>query len=125
MSLTTSKISLSNPRQQAIEPLVVEVLADTGALHLCITERICHQLDLETLEYREVVLADGTKKRVPYVGPVQIKFANRTGFTGALVLGDEALMGVIPMEDMDLVVIPRSRQLAVNPANPSIAASSA
>ena len=41
----------------------------------------------------------------------------------ALVLGDEVLLGAIPMEDMDLVVLPGSRQVAVNPANPNIAVS--
>jgi hypothetical protein len=40
-----------------------------------------------------------------------------------MVLGDEALLGAIPMEDMDLVVLPGARQVAVNPANPNIAVS--
>lgn len=40
---------------------------------------------------------------------------------GALVLGDEVLLGAIPMEDMDLVVNPRDRTVDVNPASPNIA----
>jgi len=39
------------------------------------------------------------------------------------VLGDETLLGAIPMEDMDLVVLPGTQQVAVNPANPNIAVS--
>jgi hypothetical protein len=35
------------------------------------------------------------------------------------------LLGVIPMEDMDLVVNPRTRTLEVNPASPNIATSMA
>jgi hypothetical protein len=46
---------------------------------------------------------------------------DRVGFVGALVLGDEALLGSIPMEDMDLVIIPRTRTLDVNPASPNVA----
>ena len=46
---------------------------------------------------------------VPYVGPVEIRFKNRVGLTGALVLGDQVLIGAIPMEDMDLIVIPSTR----------------
>jgi hypothetical protein len=42
------------------------------------------------------------------------------GFAGALVMGDQVLLGAIPMEDMDLVVIPAERKLAVNPRNPNI-----
>ena len=38
-----------------------------------------------------------------------------------LVLGDEVLLGAIPMEEMDLVVDPRDRTVDVNPASPNIA----
>jgi hypothetical protein len=80
-------------------------------------------LKLEPLELREIILADGSSKSVPYVGPVQIRFKNRGGFIGALVMGDQVLFGAIPMEDMDLVVIPRSRAIDVNPASPNVATS--
>ena len=36
-------------------------------------------------------------------------------------MGDQVLVGAIPMEDMDLVVIPRTRTLDVNPNSPNIA----
>ena len=68
-----------------------------------------------------MALADGSKRFLPYVGPVEIKFKNRTGFTGALVVGDQVLFGAIPMEDMDLVT--RKRILDVNPENPNFAGS--
>ena len=48
---------------------------------------------------------DGSRATYPYVGPIVLKFKNRTGFVGALVLGDEVLLGAIPMEEMDLVVV--------------------
>jgi clan AA aspartic protease len=125
MGLTTSKIILSNPRRSDLSPVEIEALADTGALHLCIPDHIRIQLDLDKVEDREVTLADGSKRLVPYVGPIMISFMNRSGFTGALVLGDEALIGAIPMEDMDLVVIPSTRTLTVNPISPNIPASMA
>lgn len=53
----------------------------------------------------------------------QIRFKNRMGFTGALVMGDQVLLGAIPMEDMDLVVIPCSRTIDINPDSPNIATS--
>ena len=123
MGLVNAHVQLSNPRAPQLEPLDVEALADTGAVHLCIPEHVQHQLRLEELEPREVTLADGSLKIVPYVGPVQILFKNRTGFTGALVMGNQVLFGVIPMEDMDLVVVPGSRSLDVNPHSPNIATS--
>lgn len=65
-------------------------------------------------------MAEGKKLLVPYVGPIQIKFENRNCFTGALVLGDTALLGAVPLEDMDLVVNPRKLEVTVNPDSPNI-----
>jgi clan AA aspartic protease len=123
MGLVNAKVSLSNPRRPDLVPIDIEVLADTGATHLCIPEHVRLQLQLELLEYREITLADGSNHSVPYVGPVQIRFKNRNGFTGALVMGDQVLFGAIPMEDMDLVVTPRTRSIDVNPASPNMARS--
>jgi hypothetical protein len=68
-------------------------------------------------------LADGSQTLVPYVGPIEIRFKNRIGFGGALVMGDQALLGAIPMEDMDLVIIPKTRTVDVNPNSPNIGTS--
>jgi hypothetical protein len=70
---------------------------------------------------REVTVADGRTQKVPYVGPLEVLFENRSCFVGALVLGDEVLHGSVPMEDMDLVVLPAERKLAVNPNSPNLA----
>ena len=124
-SLVTATVKLTNPRKPALSSIEVEVLADTGAVHLCIPKHIQLQLSLEEIDKKEVTLADGTRVLVPYVGPLEIRFKNRTGFAGALVMGDQPLLGVIPMEDMDLVVMPGSRQLDVNPNSPNVATSMA
>ena len=44
-------------------------------------------------------------------------------FAGALVMGDQTLLGAIPMEDMDLVVVPNTREVIVNPNSPNIGSS--
>lgn len=125
MGLVSADVLLMNPRLPTLEPLKVEVLADTGTMHLCIPEHVCLQLQLETLEEREITLADGSRRSVPYAGPVRVQFKNRSGFTGALVMGDQVLFGAIPMEDLDLVVVPGTRTLDVNPDSPNLATSSA
>jgi clan AA aspartic protease len=121
MGLIRTEITLRNPRDRSLAPLTVNALVDTGALHLCIPEHLAIQLKLDRLEEREVTTADGVKRLCAYVGPIEVHFGNRGCFTGALVLGDEILLGAIPMEDMDLVVVPRSRTLDVNPSSPNIA----
>jgi len=123
MGLTSAKITLSNPRDPDIEPLEVETLADSGAVHLCIPEHVRIQLKLHQIGKKEVTLADGQRKVVPYVGPVEIRFKNRIGFAGALVMGDQPLLGVIPLEDMDLIIVPKTRRVDVNPNSPNIATS--
>ncbi|MHC4178246.1 MAG: clan AA aspartic protease [Planctomycetota bacterium] len=123
MGLVNAKIVLKNPAKPAVSPIEIDALADSGAVHLCIPQHVQIQLKLDEIDRKEVILADGSRKLVPYVGPIEIRFKNRIGFAGALVMGDQPLLGVIAMEDMDLVIDPRSRALDVNPNSPNIATS--
>lgn len=120
MGLVRATISLKNPRLPELKPLEADALADTGAPHLCIPEHVAVQLKLETLEQREVTFADGRRRSCDYVGPVEVRFDGRGCFVGALVFGDDILLGSVPMEDMDLVVHPATRTVGPNPANPNI-----
>ena len=115
-----AEIELSNPRRQDPTPLSAKALVDTGALMLCIPEHVAVQLDLEAEATREVSVADGRSTTVPYVGPVRVAFEKRFCYVGALVLGDEVLLGAVPMEDMDLVVDPGRKRLTVDPASPNL-----
>src|SRR5882724_1851019 len=115
MGLVNAKVLLKNPRRPDLQPVEVDALADSGAVHLCIPPHVQLQLELEEFTRKEATLADGSRKLVPYVGPVELHFKNRVGLTGALVMGDEVLLGDIPMQDLDLVIIPKSRTLDVNP----------
>ncbi len=123
MGLVIAKIELNNPRIPELKDIEVNALVDSGAVHLCIPEHVCLQLKLNKEQTKEVVLADGSVREVPYVGPLAIKFEGRIGYAGALVMGDQVLLGAIPMEDMDLVIIPKTKQLQVNPASPNVATS--
>ena len=115
-----AQIELSNPRRQDETPVAVTAMADTEALMLCIPERVARRLDLETESVRDVSVADGRSLRVPYVGPIRVAYGDRFCFVGALVFGDQVLLGAVPMEDMDLVVDPSRRKLTVDPASPDI-----
>ena len=115
-----AEVELSNPRRAELAPVRLRALADTGALMLCIPEHVAVQLDLEAESMREVSLADGRSASVPYVGPLKVAFEKRFCYVGALVLGDEVLLGAVPMEDMDLVVNPGRRMVTVDPASPNL-----
>jgi clan AA aspartic protease len=123
MGLVNAEITLRNPRKPDLAPVTVAALADSGSLHLCIPEHVRIQLELDEIDKKEATLADDSRKLVGYVGPIEIRFRNRVGFAGALVMGNQVLLGAIPMEDMDLVVMPSTRTLDVNPSSPNIATS--
>ena len=119
MGLTYSNIQLRNPRNEQLAPLEVKALVDIGALMLCIPQSVAYQLELEELDKRPVTVADGTSHLAPYVGPIRVDFENRFCFVGAIVIGNEILLGAVPMEDMDLVVHPATQKLMPNPLHPN------
>ncbi len=121
MGLVYSSITLSNPVKPELSPITIKCLADTGSTYLVLPQHIATQLQLSALETREATTADGSSHTVPYAGPVRITFENRNCFVGALIMGDEVLLGAVPMEDMDLVVLPKMLKLSVNPDSPNIA----
>ncbi len=115
-----AEVTLSNPRRQELTPITVRALADTGALTLCIPEHIAVQLQLEAETMREVSVSDGRSVSVPHAGPVQVSFGDRLCYVGALVPGDEVLLGSVPMADMDLIVNPGRKEVTVDPVSPNL-----
>jgi len=121
MGLPHADITIENPKRPDLKPMGVKALADTGSLYLCITESVQVQLQLEATSQKTVTTADGKKSNCPYVGPIRVKFENRECYVGGVVLGDEVLLGAVPMEDMDLVVSPPLCRVIINPVHPNFA----
>ncbi len=109
-----------------VKRMNVNALVDSGASTLTINERIKIQLDLIELDEREVVLADGSRQKLKVVGPIEIRFENRKTTTNAVVLpgADKILLGVIPIEDMDILIDAKQEKLIVNPGTPYLASMS-
>lgn len=120
MGVVYADLRLSNPYFPDQEAINAQALVDTGATHLCLPQHIAIQLGLMTLKEREVTTADGARQCVPYMGPVRVSMLGRDCFVGALVMGDQVLLGAIPLEDMDLVISPRKQCITVNPEAPNI-----
>ena len=120
MELVYAAVTLSNPRYPELKPMQVNALVDSGAVTMCVPEHIAMQLKLEAIEQREVTLADEGRRRIDYAGSLFVAFETRKSFCGAMVMGDEVLLGAIAMEDMDVVIHPRSQSLMVNPDSPNI-----
>ena len=108
--------------EEGVKRMRVAALVDTGAFMLVINEQVKRQLDLPLLEEQTVRLADESEVRVEIVGPVEIRFENRATTVRAVMLPGsvEPLLGVIAMEDMDVVIDPKQQRLIVNPESPNI-----
>jgi hypothetical protein len=104
VGLTYSDLRLTNIFNG--KSVQIRALVDTGALHLCIPASV------------RVTVADSRRIEAPRVRPLQIDFSNRSIVMEAWVMGDEPLLGVIPIEAMDCIVDPSTQTLQVNPAHP-------
>ena len=98
MGLTYADLKLTNLFTN--QSVTMHTLDDSGATFMCVTEEIAHQLGFDPSEVSTqfVHTADGRQLKVPKIAPIEIAYENRTYVTEALVMGDEALMGVLPLD---------------------------
>lgn len=106
--------------EDEIKKIRLDMLVDTGSYNLCINEEIQVQLQLPFVEKRSAYTADNRLIEMDVVGPVFVKFKNRTTSCLAMVLpgNSEPQLGAIPLEDMDVLIHPQRQELIVNPDHP-------
>ncbi len=134
MGLVYADIEIANSLDEAlfrrgdlasddIRKVAVRALVDSGAYMLCINENLKLQLGLDTVAEMAAELADGSLEKLDVVGPVEVRFENRSTSCRAAVLPgqSEILLGSIPMEDMDVLILPKEQKLVVNPEAPNLA----
>jgi len=116
--LDNAASGLINPedvRQQEVEAMV-----DTGATTVVIPIDLCRRLGLRPFRNTQVELADGSLCEMTYFRSVWIEILGRGMTCDALAApeGTTPLIGQIPLEGLDLVLDPRSREVRPNPAHP-------
>jgi len=95
-----------------VRSIQVRALVDTGAVSIVINEDICQKLGLQIEEMRFATLAGGGKVNCKITEGVRICWKDRNAICQAVVLPEgEPLLGVIPLEFMDLIVDPVAEQL--------------
>ena len=89
-----------------IRQATVDVMVDTGATMLVINKELFQRLGLGVTEEREISLANDAKEMCKLTEPLEIHWENRSISMPALVIEDasEFLLGVLPLEGMDLMV---------------------
>ena len=123
MGTVYARIRLSNALRPDLSPVEVEALVDSGAVNLCIPDSISNQLGFVSDETRLAELADGSVHEVDVVEPVRVFFEGRRTTTTAMVIGNEVLLGAIPMQDLDVLIDPRNERLILPPDRPNFALS--
>ncbi|GBU28769.1 hypothetical protein R84B8_02331 [Treponema sp. R8-4-B8] len=98
--------------EKEVRTVTLTAVVDTGATTLVITEDTFKQLGVSEVEKREINLAGGGKIECKVTDPVQIQWKDRFASVNAVVLpGGKTLLGVMPLEFMDLIVDPVRREL--------------
>jgi len=120
MNIVIETLTLRNASLPDATALEYRAVADPACTHLCIPESARAQLGLAVIELKPAFLADDTRRLVPYVGPIEIRFKDRVAFCGALVMGDEVLLGALPLEDMNLIINRRTHTLEFSPTGARI-----
>jgi len=95
-----------------VRTVTLTAIVDTGATTLVINEDIFNQLGLAAVEPRTMNIAGGGKIECKVTDPVDIHWKNRFATVNAVVMPEgKPLLGVIPLEFMDLIVDPTKQEL--------------
>ena len=93
--------------EKDVRTMTLSALVDTGANYLVINEDIRNKLGLSIEKTSTANLAGDIKMECKITEPVQINWKDRQVSINAVVLpGEKILLGVIPLEAMDLIVDP-------------------
>ena len=98
--------------EQDVRTVTLTAIVDTGATTLVINEDIFNTLGLSVMETRNINVAGGGKVLCKVTDPVHIYWKNRFASVNAVVMPQgKPLLGVIPLEFMDLIVDPIRQEL--------------
>jgi clan AA aspartic protease len=105
---------------EGVRVVEIDALVDTGATMLMLPSDVVERLGVPVRGHRKVRHADHRVEHVGLVAGILLQIRGREAFVSALVgpAGSTALIGQIPLEEMDFVVDPKSRELRPNPASP-------
>jgi clan AA aspartic protease len=106
--------------ENEIRRVTTRALVDSGAWDLVLNQSVQNSLKLRVVGKQLVSLADETILEADVVGPIEIRFEDRTLITTAIVLPttSEVLLGAYPLEGLDAHIDPKQQKLFLNPNSP-------
>ena len=104
-----------------VRTVTLTAIVDTGATTLVINEDTFNTLGLSVVETRNINVASGAKVECKVTSPVCIQWKGRQATVNAVMLPQgKPLLGVIPLEFMDMIVDPIRRELVGAHGNEAI-----
>jgi clan AA aspartic protease len=100
-------------QEQEIRQTTISILVDTGAGTLVITEAMQKELGLKTRSEQPVRMANNVSVNIQEADPVEVHWKNRKTVCCPWIVpgAQKALLGLIPLEAMDLMVNPCSQEV--------------
>ena len=100
-------------KEEEVRSVTISAVVDTGATSLVINEELHQKLGLGITEERSVKMANGGRANCKLTDPVNIYWKDRHWACPAVVLpgAESVLLGVIPLEGMDLMINPKTQEL--------------
>ena len=104
-------------KKEEIRKTEVEMLVDTGATMLTISEDVAQKIGIKKEKEIFVSLADESIHKHFKGRGILVEIGDRDCVTDCVILerGTKSLLGQIPLEEMDLVVDCRNNKLIPNP----------
>src|SRR5262245_9669566 len=97
-------VRLTQLAPERVHRYETEALIDTAAVRSTIPSAVADRLGLPSFTRSDAKYAAGRVEEVDMTEAIAIEILRRTSVTAAMVLGEHILLGVIVLEDLDLMV---------------------
>ena len=96
-----------------VRSVTVKAIVDTGAYTIMIDDQTMKKLGLGVSGEQKVKIASGERLACPLTTPVEINWKDRQSVMRAIAVPGlpQVLLGLLPLEEMDLVVHPNKQEL--------------
>ena len=108
------------PEDQRGEEITCQALVDSGAVQMCLPAELVRQLRLVEVGRVRAYTADGQEHdyRLMGIGEVEVQGRSWRGQIIEIPEGARALLGAVPLEEMDWHISLSERRLLPNPRSP-------
>jgi clan AA aspartic protease len=100
-------------KSENIRTVTVTAIVDTGSYSLMIDEQTMQKLGLEKTGEQRIRIANGERIACPVTTPVEINWKDRQSVMRVIAVPGlpHILLGLLPLEEMDLIVHPNNHEL--------------